>query len=459
MNEGTSAHVRDTDAFTLRMERDPLLRSTIVALAVFDRSPVWDHLVDRLERATRLVPSFRSRLVPSPLHLAPPRWVLDPDFDLIWHLRRMECAPHQTVDEVVARAQVAATTAFDPARPLWRFTLFDGLADGRSALLMKVHHALTDGIGGIELAAHVVDLTREPHDLGPLPPTPPLSRHSLGTDLTEAAGFVARRWGGMAASMAGSLPGQLARTARTPMGVLTDTAATFGSVARFVEPVTSTMSPVMTARSLRRHFARLDLDLDRLRSAAATHEATLNDAFVAGVAGGLRRYHQRHHAEIDTLRLTLPISLREEGEPVGGNRVTLARILLPIGIADPVERMASIGATVRATRKEPALRHSEAIASALNLLPAGVTGRMLKQVDLVATNVPGFLEPVYVGGALVEAFYPFAPTIGTAANIGLLSYRHTGHVGAAIDAAAVVDPEVFVGCLVEGFDEVAASTP
>jgi diacylglycerol O-acyltransferase / wax synthase len=449
-----SAHVRDTDAFTLRMERDPLLRSTITAVAVFDQAPDWAVLVDRIERATRLVPAFRARLAPSPLSLAPPRWVLDPDFDLSWHLRRIECAPGHTLDEVFERAQVAATSAFDPARPLWRFTLFEGLPDGRAALLMKVHHALTDGIGGIELAAHVVDFVRDPQDLGPLPPAPRLPTHHPGDDLTEAATFAVRRWTALAGSVAGALPGVAARTARSPRDVVSEATAAVSSIARFVRPVTSTMSPVMQGRSLRRRFVRHDLDLEGLRKAASTRGATLNDAFLTGVTGGMREYHLRHGVEVDALRLTLPISLREAGDAAGGNRVTLARIELPVDLADPVERMGAIGQIVRAAREEPALRHSEGIASMFNLLPAGVTGGMLKHVDLVATNVPGFPADIYVGGALVEAFYPFAPTIGTAANIGLLSYRGVGHVGMSIDPAAVPDPEFFAGCLADGFDEV-----
>jgi diacylglycerol O-acyltransferase / wax synthase len=457
MGQGPSRHVRETDAFTLRMERDPQLRSTITAVAVFDRCPAWEVLVDRIDRATRLVPSFRSRLLPSALHLAPPRWVLDPGFDLTWHLRRVECPPSETVDTILAVAQVAATTAFDPARSPWRFTLFHGLGDGRAALLMKVHHSLTDGIGGIELAAHIVDFTREPQDLGPLPPAPRPTPHRLTDELTEAAGFAARRWSDLAATAVHHLPAGLARSARDPLGLVTDVSNTAASVARFLRPVTTTRSPVMTGRSLSRHFARLDLDLAGLRAAAGMPGATLNDAFLAGVLGGVRRYHEHHEAAVESLRLTLPISIRRAGDAIAGNRVTLARIEVPIGVADPVARMAAIGEIVRQARDDPALRYSEAIASMLNLLPPGVTGSMLKHIDLIATNVPGFADPVYVGGALVEAFYPFAPTIGAAVNIGLLSYRDRCHVGVSSDPAAIPDPDVFLECLAVGFDEVVAA--
>jgi hypothetical protein len=82
--------MRDSDAFTWYMERDPVLRSTVVAVAGFGRPPDWDALVARLDRATRLVPSFRHRVLEPPARLAPPRWATDPDFDLSWHLRRVQ---------------------------------------------------------------------------------------------------------------------------------------------------------------------------------------------------------------------------------------------------------------------------------------------------------------------------------------------------------------------------------
>ena len=90
----------------------------------------------------------------------------------------------------------------------------------------------------------------------------------------------------------------------------------------------------------------------------------------------------------------------------------------------------------------------------LNLLPVGVTGGMLRHVDLLASNVPGFDVPLYVGGALVEGFYPFGATLGSAANVTLMSYRGTCNIGIVTDVDAVADPEAFRDCLAEGFAEV-----
>jgi WS/DGAT/MGAT family acyltransferase len=454
--EPLELHVRDTDAFTMSMERDPLLRSTIVAVSVFDRAPDWDVLVDRVERATRLTPTFREKLVPTPFGLAPPRWEVDPDFDLSWHLRRVGAPRPGSLEAVLGYARNAGMGAFDPARPLWEFTLLEGMSDGRAALVMKVHHALTDGIGGVQLAAHVVDLQREPSDMGPMPPEPVGRVAGRFDQIGDVVGYTTRRWGGIAAGQVRTLPGSLARAARDPLGTVGAAAATAAALARFVRPVTSTLSPVMTQRRLRWRYDLIDVPVDSLKAAGKAVGGTLNDAFIGGVSGGLRRYHEAHGSHVDTLRLTMPISIREEGDPEGGNRVTLVRFEVPVGIDDPAERMVAIDEICATLRRDRALPHSNTVAAVLNLLPAGVTGGMLKHVDFLASNVPGFGDPVYVGGARVEGFYPFGPTLGSAANITLMSYRGTCNIGVNTDEGAVVDHDVFVDCLVAGFEEVLA---
>jgi diacylglycerol O-acyltransferase len=455
--EQLEAHVRETDAFTLRMERDPLLRSTITAVALFDRSPDWDVLVDRMERATRLAPSFRERLVSSPFGLAPPRWVLDPDFDLSWHLRRVTAPAPRTMDTVLDMARVAGMTAFDPARPLWSFTLVEGLEGGGAAMVMKVHHALTDGIGGIQLAAHVVDLERGAADLGPMPPEPTAPVHGLADRVAEAIGFEVNRWGRVAGSLAAAAPAAFVHAVRHPAQTASSLTDTAGSLARFVRPVTSTRSPVMTERRLQWHFATLDVPVDQLKAAGKAAGGSLNDAFLAAVTGGLRRYHEAHDSGVSELRVTMPISVRQEDDPEGGNRVTLVRFEVPVALVDPVARMRAIGAISADLRRERALPFSEMVAGLLNLLPAAVTGGMLKHVDFLASNVPGFGGAIFIGGARVEAFYPFGPPIGSAANITLMSYCGTCHIGLNTDVGAVPDPEVLLGCLEQGFDEVVAT--
>lgn len=456
MAELLEAHVRETDAFTIRMERDPLLRSTITSVTLFDRAPDWDVLVDRVDRATRLEPSFREKLVPSPFNLAPPRWVLDQDFDLSWHLRRVRAPAPRTLETVLTLARVAGMAAFDPARPLWEFTLITGLTGGRAALLMKLHHSLTDGVGGIELAALVVDQHRKPADLGPMPEVPTSSRHGVAAQVGESVGFELSRWGHVARSLAASAPGALGRAVRHPAGTAASIAGTAASLVRFVQPVMKTSSPVMTERRLQWHYDVLDVPLAGLKAAGRAGGGSLNDAFLSAITGGLRRYHEHHGAVVGSLRVTMPISVRKPDDPSGGNRITLMRFEVPVAVSDPASRMRTIAKTAAKARKEPALPYSEIVAGVLNLLPAAATGGMLKHVDFLASNVPGFPVAIYIGGAKVEAFYPFGPTTGAAVNVTLMSYRDTCHLGINTDVGAIPDPDVFLRCLSEGVDEVLA---
>ncbi len=454
MTASREIHVRESDAFTLSMERDPLLRSTIVAIALFAEPPDWDVLVERIDRATRLNPTFRQKLVPTPLGLAPPRWVTDPDFDLAFHVRRIEAPEPKTFDTVLELARKTGMAAFDPARPLWEFTLVGRLIGGRAALVLKVHHSLTDGIGGIQIAEHVIDLQPTPADLGPMPPAPVAATGGPFGMWRDLIAYDLMRVLDVTRSRVGALPTEAWHTVRDPVGSARDVAATAWSIGRFVRPITDTLSPVMTDRRLQWHYAVLDVPLEPMKRAAKHADGTLNDGFIGGITGGLRRYHERHGFPVDSLRLSMPISIRSDDDPAGGNRVTLVRFEAPVGIEDPVERMREIDRLCAEQRHDRALPYSNTVAAVLNLLPGSVTGGMLKHVDFLASNVPGFSDPVYTGGAELIGFYPFGPTLGSSANITLMSYRGTCHIGVNTDVGAVPDPDAFLECLREGFEEV-----
>lgn len=449
-------HVSATDAFTLQLERDPALRATIVAVALLDRSPSWERLVERMERATRVVPTFRQKLVASPWRVATPRWVPDPDFDLTWHLRRARLPKGGGLPELLDVARHASMAAFDRDRPLWEFTLVEGMAGGRAALVLKVHHALTDGIGGVQIAAHVVDLDRRGQGLGPMPPAPTAHRSWPFAEVAESVGYDLRRAVDLGADLVRSAPGAALQALCDPAGTASAVAGELGSFARMVRPITDTRSPIMRERGLVRHLELLEVPVRDLRAAARAVDGHLNDAYIAAIAGGLRRYHEVHGACVAQLRVTMPISIREDEHDVGGNHITLVRFDLPVGVIDPAERMRAVRAICHRERHEPAIGRSELIAGMLNLLPVGVSGGMLRHVDLLASNVPGFDFEVYVAGARVEGFFPFGATLGSAANITLMSYRGSCCVGINTDADAVPDPDVFAATLREGFDEVIA---
>ncbi len=452
--------MRQNDAFTWYMEDDPELRSTVVAVAWLKTAPAWGDLVERMERATRQVPSFRQRLVEVPGRLSTPRWTTDAHFDVAWHLRRVDApAPHGR-DEVLGLAAVAAMSGFDRTRPLWEFTLVEGLEDGEAALIMKMHHSLTDGVGGVQLAVALFDADADADHKArdPLPAAPP-GEQARGHQLVlEALADRATRFRDGALEAVHLAPGAAARVARHPLGAGADVLETARSIGRTVRPLPSVLSPVMTQRGPGRVLHTITVGLDELKQAGALAGGTLNDSFMAAVTGGLRRYHEHHGATVDELTVTLPISIRKPGDAPGGNRITLQRLRVPLSMADPVLRMHAIGARCRAARTERSLAFTDAIAGALNFVPTAFVGTMLKHVDFLASDVTGFPKPMFLCGARVTDYSAFGPTIGAAMNATLFSYNGSCCIGITVDTTAVPDHELLVECLKEGVAEVIAAT-
>ncbi|HSP38878.1 MAG TPA: wax ester/triacylglycerol synthase family O-acyltransferase [Frankiaceae bacterium] len=444
------AHMREIDSFSWSMERDPLLRMPIVAVALLDGAADATRLTARLDRLTRAVPMFRQRVVETPLRLAPPKWVVDPDFDLSWHVRRVGAPSPGTFAAVLDLARQFGTAAFDPVRPLWECTLVDGIENGRSALIIKVHHTLTDGVGGMQLLLHVFDLSVEGTDLGAaLDPPPP---GEVSVSILDALTFDTHQTFDVARSVAGTLLGAV----RRPRSTATRLVGTARSVAEVLAPANQLLSPVMTRRGLGRRYDTIDVPLEQLRQAGRVAGGTVNDAFLGAVTGGLRRYHEQHGKPVERLRATFPISVRAADDPEEGNRIALVRYVVPVGIADPVERIQADQERAEHWKHAPALPHMEGIAGTVNRLPAGYLQGLAKHVDFVASNVPGFPFPVFCAGAPLVGFYPFSPTGGSAVNVTLLSYRDTCNIGVNSDVLAVPDGAVFLSCLQAGFDEVLA---
>ena len=251
-------------------------------------------------------------------------------------------------------------------------------------------------------------------------------------------------------------PGALVHGARHPRRTLRSGLGTAASVYRTVRPISDTASPIMQGRRMVRELGVHEVPLSTLKDAAHTAGGTLNDAFLAGVTGGLRRYHDHHQAEVGDLRVTMPISIRKADDPVGGNRITLMRLAMPVGVADPAERIREIHLRAQAAQDEQSLPYTQAIAGGLSLLPRWYVGAILRHVDFLASDVPGIPVPVWLAGAPVRMQYAFGPTIGAGVNITLMTYVDTCALGINADTGAIPDFDVFLECLVEGFDEVLA---
>ena len=447
--------LRNSDAFTWAMESDPRLRSTVVSVVLLDRSPDWDEVRERFDLISRKLPMFRQRVVPSPPP-APPRWEYAPDFDLDYHVRRAVAPGAGTLDDVLEMARLAEMQDFDRARALWETTLVDGLQNGGAAMICKFHHALTDGIGGVQIAMNLFNLSEELYRREPLPPEPEVSRSSWLGGYRDTWRYDT---GLLADALAGAVraaPRLVYGGVRRPVATVRSAAATAASVYRTVRPISHTGSPLVTDRGLIRRLMVHQVPMPQLREAAHRCGGALNDAFVSGVAGGLRRYHEKHDVAIGDLHLSMPISLRTKADGVGGNRITLMRFDVPAGEADPAARIKAIHQRAAAARDEKSVPYTQRIAGLLNLMPRWYIGSVLRHVDFVASDVPGVPVPVFLGGAPVRAQYAFGPTIGSAVNVTLLTYVDSCALGIDVDTTAIPDYDIFYEALVAGFDEVLA---
>ncbi len=449
------AYMRDSDAFTWYMEADPLLRSTIVSVAVLDTVPDAERLIDRVERATRISPGFRHKVAQAPLRMANPRWVVDPDFDMTFHSRHI-AAPHPgTLAQVFDYACQTGMAGFDRERPLWEFTVVEGLEGDRAALIMKLHHALTDGVGGMAMAKHLFDLEASPGAPGPMPDAPTPESLSASDLACDALRHNLARSTALPRTLV-EAGGSVLHTLRHPQSAARAAMKVVASIARTVQPVNTTLSPLMQDRRLTWHYDSLKVPLDALRGVARANDLTLNDAFLGALSAGLSHYHERRGSSVEELRLTMPISIRMPDDPIGGNRITLMRLKVPTAISNPITRMRRIHELCLDARREPAIPYSNAIAATLNVLPRSYVGGMLKHVDFLASNVPGIGVPVYLAGAQVVEWYAFGPTIGAALNVTLLSYDGCCYIGVTVDTAAIPDHETMLECLREGFDDILA---
>ncbi len=331
-----------SDTLLWTIGRDPILRTTIVAVLVLDRSPRWEDVRKRVEILTRVMPRLRCRAVPvSPFGWGRPSWVEDTAFDLDLHLRRMVAAPPATLRTALDLAQVMGTTAFDPELPLWEAVVVEGIEGDRAALLIKLHHAVVDGMGGIAVLQDLLD--RLPEGGGVVDETARPDGSGAGlVDATDNGGARRPPAGlGRVLPTSRRLLGAAVHAVADPVGQVSRTRATVRSVGRLLAPAGPPLSPCMTGRSLGRHFEILDLSPERMHDTTSAVRCTLNDVFVAGILIGLRHYHHVHGSEIDRLRLLMPVNVRSESDPAEGNHFVPARFVLPIA-ADPARCLSEV---------------------------------------------------------------------------------------------------------------------
>ncbi len=456
---GTTDRMSAFEGLMWRSESEPRLRSTGVLLEILDGVPDHDRLREAHEWGTRLLPRLRQRVVEDPVGLAPPRWVVDHDFDLSYHLRIVRAVEGDTLDAAIEQAQVLAMAPFDRARPLWEAVLLEGLHDGRAVYLLKLHHSLADGQGIVQmldiLHGEAPDGRRRRHLR--VPPPQRTSGRTIMLDNVVGAPRGAVRGLGRLAGALGDLAGA---AVRSPAGTLAAGARFAGSLGRVLGAPPATGSPLLAQRSLGRRLGLLEVPLADLRAAGKHGGGTLNDAFVSAIAAGLRRYHEEHGLHVDEIPLGLPVSVRRPDDPPGSNRFAGARIALPVGEPDGRRRVALIGERVRAARGEAAIEFMDLLAPVLGRLPSPVTTPMTlgatESLDVQASNIPGLTGTRYLAGRRIERIHAFGAIPGPALMLTLLSYDGTCCIGMTANSAAVPDADTMLRCLREGLDEVVA---
>src|SRR5688572_15142150 len=386
-----NARMNDAEAIMWAVESDPFLRTDFTNVTVLASPPDAGRLRAGLERAIDSYAPLRQRVARPPLGLAPPQWADDPEFDLGYHVRRLSLPPPGNERQLLDLAAQLAAMPLDRARPLWELTVIEGLDHGRAAVLQRLHHTLTDGVGGMKLLRNLLgrtppaagDATDLPTEPAP-GPDPLIWRHPeilspadiaprpldgwydrgepraeaglverVSGQLGEVGGALAYRFGQGWTAARKSL--ELAATMPVSTGddlrIMAERARrTARSVADQVVVAGGPLSPLMVARSLVRRFETETFDLEAVRRAARALGASRNALFVAGLTGGLLSYHERLGAPCEALRMAIPLSLRPSGGSgagrVGGNRFAPARVVIPLGPEDPGKRVAAVTRTL-----------------------------------------------------------------------------------------------------------------
>jgi diacylglycerol O-acyltransferase len=443
-----SERMSGADALLWTISADPVMRPTIVALVLLDRAPSWTEVRARVDDLTVRLPRLRARVAARGPGRLRPRFVPDDAFDLDTHIRRVRLPAHGDLRDVLDLAQTMATSGFDVALPLWEATLIEGVDGERAVFVMKVHHALIDGVGGLAALAHLFTVAGAP--AAPVPEPAP----EADDDTTPE-----HQGRGLLPDSVKVVDGAL-DAVRHPLRSLGQLATLSGSVARLLAPAATPVSPIMRGRGVRRHAEVLDIDLRTLKAAARAWDGTLNDVFVAAVVRGLGVYHEQHGATSTGFRTMMPVNVRAQGDAAGGNHFVPVRFVVPVH-HDVAECVAEVRRLATEWKHAPGLAVSDVVANGLSALPdpvaRGVWGSMLRGNDVCITNVPGPPLPVTLGGAAVEGIYALSPPSGAALNVAMVTTADRACIAITVDAAAIPDSAKLAGCIDDGFAEVSSA--
>ncbi|HEV8563530.1 MAG TPA: wax ester/triacylglycerol synthase family O-acyltransferase [Actinomycetota bacterium] len=443
------------DASFLYLER-PAMHMHVAGLSVFgprpDGTPLRYEDVERtMEDRIHLAPRLRQKVMTVPGNLARPVWADDDRFDLDFHLRRSAVPrPHGRTQLERAVGRVLSRQ-LDRSKPLWELYVFEELQDDRTAVLLKMHHAMTDGISGMLIASALFDLApgaSAPPPAAPWNPEPVPSASDLVRDAILEQ--VANPFG---------IAEYLVRTPSEAVGKIGTAVAGVRALAGMGR---SPRGPFDVQIGPNRRFAMTEAPFERFRDIKRTLGGTVNDVVLACVAGGLQDLlrARKEPTRGRTLRVMVPVSVRSQNEQRDvGNRVAPAFVDVPVGAMSAKRRLARIREATAALKVSPMAVGAGTIIGwgayappALHAAAARLASRG-RWFNLVVSNVPAPQVPLYLAGARLAASYPSMPlNVNAALSIACTSLAGSMAFGLTADWDAVPDLDV----LVRGIDDALA---
>ncbi len=450
------------DSSFLHLERDAA-HMHVAACTVFKgQAPTYDELLELLNSRLHLVPRYRQRLAFVPLNQGRPVWVDDPHFNLTYHVRHTALPPPGGEADLKRLSGRIFSQALDRNRPLWELWLVEGLAGDRFALLSKTHHALVDGVSGVDIFTVLFDSAPDPmpvaapeHEWVPRPL--PSKAQLLADALIERSTAPAEIVRGVRATLRG--PRRVARKAGESL-------AGVGALA-WVGVRAAPPSPFNVKIGPHRRFTWVQSDLAQFKAIKNSLGGTVNDVVLAVVAGALGRYLRRagHSTDELVLKAMVPVSVRSDLERGAlGNRVAAMWAPLPVGMTDPVERLHTISEAMDGIKESGQAVGAQVLTGLSGFAPPTIMAQAARiqarqrLFNLVVTNVPGPQHPLYMLGRELEAIYPMVPLAeNTALGIAIMSYNGQLNFGFDADYDALPDAESLTDDLRSSIDELAAA--
>jgi diacylglycerol O-acyltransferase len=410
--------------------------------------PPYEEFLDSIRRRLHLVPRYRQRLTFPPASSGRPLWTDDTDFNVEYHVRHTALPAPGSHEQLMNLCAQVFSQQLDRTKPLWEMWLIEGLEDGSFGLLTKAHHAMIDGIAGVDLATVLFDLGPEPapidEDLEPWIPDPEPNPIEL---LGAGAAGMAKASLSVTAKALGAL--------RTPERALQDALVAAEGVGEIawvgLNPAPAT--PLNVEIGPHRRFACVVSKLVDFKAVKNAFGGTVNDALLAVVAGALRTWLQARGVRTEglELRALVPVSVRTQDQRgAAGNRIAAMRGPLPVWVDDPVERLAVVREAMDDLKDSKQAIGAEVLTSVQMFAPPTVLAQAsrvnfsTRLFNLLVTNVPGPQFPLYVVGREMRSVFPiaFLPK-NHALSIAIMSYNGAMNFGLLGDYDAMFDLDLF----------------